>query len=149
LLDFETPIVLTLDKTRQEFIQQLASGSPRAKSREEKELQKLAELVRNRQVVRFVPFPLPDIVAALPDAQTKAALVARGIPFQTWDAWIKEFDQSHVSSFKAFVSKEHGLDRKAVGDLIEHVLAETSPSAPPHPDLQRALKEALAIISES
>jgi energy-coupling factor transporter ATP-binding protein EcfA2 len=142
LARLDIPLVLLCDNTREELLRKgRLPGTPTA---EEQKVFLLLLSLRGAARLHVVSHGLPDIVAALPEAEVAAAVrAAGGAKFSGW-ARLAEGARRQRTSLK-----DHFAERLGVtvdGAFLDGVLRAVDPAAPA-PELDRAMQEALAIAA--
>jgi hypothetical protein len=150
LLQLGLPIALLLDDIRTEEVEAFRRkrwGGNR-RSNTEKMLQTLAVLLRDADRVSPVAFPVPDVLAALPEGPTGEVLRRHGVEFPGWRALIAGYRDARRGTggkgFKDFFAERLGLADFRAGAFIDEVLDLAEPAPVPGTPLHDAIQAVLA-----
>lgn len=109
----------------------------------------LGQVLRRKDLVHPLPFPLPDVIAALPDAATRKALARRGKGFPGWERLVADYRSARGQSFKELFKRRINLQDLDIRAFLEEVLAEAEPRPLLGTHLHRAVEQALGILGPS
>jgi AAA domain, putative AbiEii toxin, Type IV TA system len=139
------PLVILFDDVHAAFIQ----GDREAETTEEKHLESVREMWRNRksdQDLRLIPFPLPDIFAALPEEAVRAAVAKRRgkLPEGGMESVYLRYRAADATNYKAFLAEQCAVSSKPekLAALLLAILDEAH-GANPHPFLHDAVQRAI------
>jgi AAA domain, putative AbiEii toxin, Type IV TA system len=143
------PLCVMFDDVRDDVLESLLGGTEadvETLNPEEAKVRSLLQALRHQQEaghdVSFVPFPLPDVIAALP-----MAAIQRAFPgtHAEWSQLISEWRSSDRGrGFKAFALDRLGLGQVHSDDFVKRVLSQVAPEDEPAVELTRAVKTASA-----
>lgn len=136
------PMRVLFDEVRTEVL-----NDPEADpTKEEKALRSLIYQRRDGDDVEGLHFPLPDIIAALPDS-----IICRAFPTAKHESWAdickawsaRDVHTEKTKGFKPWVAKRVGLRDISGSRFAESLIASLRPDDQPSPHLKAAISSAL------
>jgi hypothetical protein len=128
------PLYVMLDRTREEQIEALNAGRLRIEDFRDVEARMLTELAMAKKgtglPIAFAPFPLPDIVWALPEQAMRRVAPA----FKDWQTLSEgHLQQRRAVNAKDFVAEALGIPKIHSGFIHDVIAVSAELRLSPHP----------------